>query len=250
MNAIPRCARPALACVAAGLLLFGLTAIRAAAQEHKSDAATSSAEHAPATADTAHATDNAGAHGGAAHADSHHDTTDLSHGNASAALASPADFRFDMAIYTFLVFLILLGVLYKFAWGPISKALDEREAAIARQIAEAKAASELAGKQLKEYEARLAAATEESRAIVTQARQDAEAAKERIVAEAQAAASKERERAVADIAAAKNQALREIAEKSVNTAIGLASNIVRREVRPEDHTQLINESLQQFTKLN
>ena len=239
-----------MACVAAGLLLLGLTAIRAAAQEHKSDATSSSAEHAPAAADAAHATDAAGAHGGAAHAEGHHDTTDLSHGNASAALASPADFRFDMAIYTFLVFLILLGVLYKFAWGPISKALDERELAITRQIADAKAASELAGKQLKEYESRLAAAMEESRAIVAQARQDAETAKAGIVAEAQAAAQKERERAVADIAAAKNQALREIAERSVNTAIGLASNIVRREVRPEDHTQLINESLQQFTKLN
>ena len=71
-----------------------------------------------------------------------------------------------------------------------------------------------------------------------------------IVAEAQAAAAKERDRAVADIHAAKNQALQEIAQKSVNTAISLASNIIRREVKPEDHDKLIHESLQKFSSLN
>ena len=50
----------------------------------------------------------------------------------------------------------------------------------------------------------------------------------------------------ADISAAKNQALREIAEKSVDTAIGLARNIIRREVRPGDHEQLIQDALKQF----
>jgi F-type H+-transporting ATPase subunit b len=189
-------------------------------------------------------------HADTGHAGGHHDDTDLSHGNASAALPSPADLRFDMSIYSMIVFLILLAVLYKFAWGPISNGLTQREETIARQIEEARLASERAGQQLKEYEARLAAATDEARGIVAQSRKDAEAAKERIVAAAQQAAQKEREKAVADIHSAKNQALREIAEKSVSTAISLASNIIRREVRPEDHNQLIEDSLAKFSRLN
>ena len=56
----------------------------------------------------------------------HHDDTDLSHGNASASLSSPAELRYDLSIYSFLVFLILLAVLYKFAWGPIATALQRR----------------------------------------------------------------------------------------------------------------------------
>jgi F-type H+-transporting ATPase subunit b len=190
------------------------------------------------------------AHGAADHGGGHHDDTDLSHGNASAALPSPADLRFDMSIYSLIVFLILLAVLYKFAWGPISNGLSQREETIARQIEEARVASERASQQLKEYEARLALATEEARGIVAQSRKDAEVARERIVAEAQQAAQKERDKAVADIHSAKNQALREIAEKSVGTAISLASNIIRREVRPEDHNQLIEDSLAKFSKLN
>ena len=148
------------------------------------------------------------------------------------------------------MFLILLAVLYKFAWGPIAAGLEKREQTIAKQIADAEHASAMAAKQLQEYERKLAAATEEARAIVTQARQDAVTAKDKIVAEAQAVAAKERDRAVADIATAKNQALREIAEKSVSTAISLASNIIRREVKPEDHDKLITDSLQKFSNLN
>jgi F-type H+-transporting ATPase subunit b len=188
---------------------------------------------------------------GEAHADhGGHDEHALEHGDASPALASPADLRFDLSIYTLIVFLILLAVLYKFAWAPIAAGLEKREQTIAKQIADAEHASAMAAKQLQEYERKLAAATEEARAIVTQARQDAITAKDKIVAEAQSAAAKERDRAVAEIASAKNQALREIAQQSVTTAISLASNIIRREVKPEDHDKLIADSLSKFSNLN
>ena len=60
----------------------------------------------------------------------------------------------------------------------------------------------------------------------------------------------ERDRAVADINIAKNQALDQIAQKSVQTAVSLASNIIRREVKPQDHEALIGEAVNQFSKLN
>lgn len=235
------------------LLLFGAVVSILAAQEEKStpkagDSTAVEADHSKAAS---------GAHAGegekheASHAaDGHHDDTDLSHGNASAKLADPADFKFDMAIYTFVVFLILLSVLYKFAWGPIANALDLREQTIQRQIEEARLASERAAAQLKEYEARLAAATDEARQIVSGARKDAEHAKEKIVAEAREAAHKERDRAVADINIAKNHALDQIAQKSVQTAVSLASRIIRREVKPQEHEALIGDAVNQFSKLN
>jgi len=209
----------------------------AAAQEAQAE----KGAHAPA-ADAAHSAD--------AHAAGHHDETDLSHGNASAKLSDPSELRYDMSIYSFIVFLILLGVLYKFAWGPIANALDLREETIQRQIDEARLASERAAAQLKEYEARLAAATDDARQIVAGARKDAEAAKDKVVAETREAAQKERDRAVADIHIAKNQALDQIAQKSVQTAVSLASSIIRREVKPQDHEALIGEAVNQFSKLN
>jgi F-type H+-transporting ATPase subunit b len=180
----------------------------------------------------------------------HHDPTNLSEGNASSQLGAAQELRFDLAIATFVVFLLLLVILTKFAWGPISRALDQREETIARQIEEARLASEKAARQLQEYETKLAAATEEARQIVGQSRKDAETAKDKIMAEARELAQKEREKAVADITSAKNQALAEIAQKSVSTAVSLAGKIIRREVKPQDHEALISDALGQFTKLN
>ena len=185
-------------------------------------------------------------HGGGAH----HDDTDLSHANSTSMLTSPADARFDTAIYTFVIFLLLLIILGKFAWGPISQGLDKRERGIEEKIEEARIGAEKAAEQLRMYEARLAAAAEEARQIATQARVEAEAAKEQMLSEAKALAARERERAVADIAAAKNTALREIAEKSVNTAVNLAKDIVKREIKPNDHAQLIRDAMEKFPSAN
>ncbi|MEX2025666.1 MAG: ATP synthase F0 subunit B, partial [Pirellulaceae bacterium] len=161
------------------------------------------------------------------HTAEHHDPYDLSHANATPALTDPSVFKADAAIFTFFIFLILLAILIKFAWKPIAHGLEAREKGIADKIEQARLAAEQATAQLAQYEAKLAAATVEAQQLVAKARQDADAAGQRLIAEAQAAASKERERAVADIGVAKNQALREIAEKSVDTAIGLARNIIR-----------------------
>jgi F-type H+-transporting ATPase subunit b len=234
------------------------TASSAKADDHakgEAGATKSADEHAaPAQASSEspageHAATGAGAE--AAHHDAgHHDPHDLAHGDGSSQLKAPLELRFDLAIATLIIFLLLAAILAKFAWAPIAAGLEKREQTIAKQIADAEHASAMAAKQLQEYERKLAAATEEARAIVGQARQDALTAKDRIVAEAQAAAAKERDRAVADITTAKNQALQEIAQKSVSTAISLASNIIRREVKPEDHDKLIHESLQKFSSLN
>jgi F-type H+-transporting ATPase subunit b len=175
---------------------------------------------------------------------------DRGHMDPTPALTAPEEVRYDLSIYTFIVFALLMALLYKFAWGPIAKGLDAREASIAKMIADAKMASETASKQLQQYELRLAQAQEEAGKIIAEARRQADTVAVSIKADAEAAAQKERDRAVADIETAKNQALREIAQKSVSTAVDLAGKIIRREVRESDHQQLIAESLNRFSNSN
>lgn len=250
--------RHAIVLIAAFTWAACLPAAGSVAQETEGKAksegkAASEPEHADGKAEPHAAGDDHAAGGEHGAGDDHghaHDPMNLSEGNASSQLGAAQELRFDLAIATFVVFILLLVILTKFAWGPISRALDQREETIARQIEEARLASEKAARQLQEYEARLAAATEEARQIVGQSRKDAEAAKDKIMAEARELAQKERERAVADITTAKNQALSEIAQKSVSTAVSLAGNIIRREVKPQDHEALIKDALGQFSKLN
>lgn len=180
----------------------------------------------------------------------HHDPNDNTHKNASPNLHKAEEFRFDQAIATFLIFLLLAGLLAKFAWGPITAGLDAREQGIAKMIDDARLAQEQAEAQLRSYEAKLAAATQEAHAMVAQARKDADATRERELAATRAENEKLLQRNKDEIEAAKNAALQQIAEKSVSTAISLASSIVRREIKPEDHDALVTDALSKFTKLN
>lgn len=165
---------------------------------------------------------------------------------AEHAAKPPLQFQVDTLFFSLLIFLALLFVLFRFAWKPIMEGLEAREKRIADDIDGARHANEQAQSNLKQYEEKLAAAADEASAVLAQAKQDAEAAKERIVAEANEEAQRARDRALADIKAAKDAAVRELAEKSVDSAVTLAGSIVGRSLDKKDHSQLIEKSIERF----
>jgi len=184
----------------------------------------------------------------AAHdAHEHHDPT---HAFAGAMQANPMEWRADGAIFSLIVFLMLLAVLGIFAWKPISEGLAKREAGIAKSIEDAKKASESATAAMKDYQAKLETAQAQVQEMLSQARKDAEAAGQRIVADAQAEAARQRDRALADIETAKQAALSELAGKSTEMAFSLARRVVGRELNTNDHTNLIQEALRQMPNRN
>lgn len=196
------------------------------------------------------ATENAGeGHPGGAHA-AEHAFADPTHGNASNSLYEAVDWREDMAIFTAIVFLLLLAGLYGAAWKPIMNGLEKREHTIASNMQAAERAALEAQTRLREYEAKLAAASEEATRMVAEARKDAETAGARIIAEAQEEAVRQRERTIAEIDAAKRVALTELASKSTDVAMSLAQRIVGREVKAADHQNLIQDMLSQLPSHN
>jgi len=169
-------------------------------------------------------------------------------GEEHAAAINPLAFDPDLALFTLLIFLLLLAVLWKFAWGPIAAGLDKREQSIADQIAAAQAANEQAKTLLGQYEQKLAAASGEVRAILDEARRDAEHTQQEILAKARADARLERDRAIREIEIATDSALKELAERSTNMAVDLAGRIVQAQLKPADHTRLIDEAMAKFPK--
>ncbi len=180
--------------------------------------------------------------GGEEHASGHgHD--DIGRGNATAELESPAEFRTDLAIYTFVVFLLLLAILSAGAWPKISHALEEREKRIEGAIADAQAKHEEAKRLLAEHEARLAGAAAEVKAMLDEARRDAEATKAEIVAEAREAAKAEYMRAQRDIEVALDAATKHLGETSANLAVELAGKVIRETINPAKSQELVREAL-------
>ena len=152
----------------------------------------------------------------------------------------------DTLLFSFIIFGVLLAVLYKFAWGPIVEGLELREKKMIDDIEEARAAKERAQTQLAEYEAKLAGAESEAAALIAEAKDDALAAKDKIMADASEEAQRTKDRALADIEAAKNAAVRDLAESSVDSAVSLAGSIVGRSLDKKDHKDLIEKSISQF----
>jgi F0F1-type ATP synthase membrane subunit b/b' len=91
---------------------------------------------------------------------------EAAHEQAEAAGPNPLVFDPDLAVYSAIVFLLLLWVLGKYAWPPISAALDARERKIADNIESAAAKHEEAKRLLEEHETRLAAAAGEVRDLL------------------------------------------------------------------------------------
>lgn len=163
---------------------------------------------------------------------------------------SVTEVRGDLAVWSFVVFLILLGILWKFAWRPISEALERREHNIAENIASAERVAEQAKLMMADYERRLAGAADEVRAMLEEARRDAEVTKQQIVAEAKIAAQQEHDRMLREINNAKEQALRDLAEQSANMAVDLAGRILRSQLSRQDHVALVQEALGKFASGN
>ena len=165
---------------------------------------------------------------------------------AAGGAHPPLQFRVDTLIFSLLIFLGLAAVLFKYAWKPVLEGLEKREKRISDDIENARVANEQAQANLKQYEDKLAAVDDEAKAVLEEARRDATAAKEKILADAQDEASRLRDRALADIETAKSAAVRDLAEKSVDSAVSLAGNIVGRSLQKDDHSKLIDDSINSF----
>lgn len=165
---------------------------------------------------------------------------------ADANLEKPEEVRPDLATFTFVVFLCLLAILWKFAWGPIVEALAKREHTIEEHIASAQRSHDEAKLLLGEYERKLAGATDEVRAIIEEARRDAEHTKQDILNEAKAGADAERARAVREIETATDHALKTLAERSADLAVELAGKIVQTKLTTEEHARLIQDAVARF----
>ena len=172
-----------------------------------------------------------------------HHAHDPGHGNAGAALEDASEFRTDLAIYTFAVFLCLFFLLSTMAWPKISAALEEREKRIENNIADAEAMHEEAKQMLAQHEAKLATAADEVRELMEEARRDAETTKAQIIADAKEAADQERDRAIRDVELATDVAMRGLAEKSANLAVDLAGKVISQNITSDQQAQLVREAL-------
>ena len=154
----------------------------------------------------------------------------------------------DLTIWTAVVFLVLMLILWKFAWGPLAEGLDKRERHIADQIFQANEANQKAKDLLAGYEKKLADSQDEVRAILEKGRRDADQVGRAMIEKAKADAKAEGERMLKQIDAATTSAIKELADRSAALAVELAGKIVHARLNPKDHAKLIEQAVAGFAE--
>ncbi len=165
---------------------------------------------------------------------------DEEHGGGGS---SPFAGDFGTALWTLVIFGLVLFVLGRFVWPQILLALKKREEFIFESLSKAKADREAAEARLKEYDTKLQAARDEATAIVEEGRRDAEVLRQKIDEQARADADASRERALRDIALAKDTAVKELYSLSATLATDVAGRIIKKELDAAGHEQLVAEAI-------
>ena len=161
------------------------------------------------------------------------------------AALSPFAGNLGNAIWTLGIFLLVVIVLGKFAWGPVLALLQQREAFIHKSLADAKHDRDEAETRLKEYTAKIQASRNEAAEIVEEARRDGERLREDLRTKARSEAERMIQSAERQIQVETGRALEQIRREAVDLSVLIASKIIQKNLTKDDNERLIDEALKQ-----
>lgn len=151
--------------------------------------------------------------------------------------------QFGTILATLVVFVVLMLLLKKFAWGPLMGIMQQREELVAYEIETAEKSRKEAHELLEEQRSLLKEARTEAQAIVENAKKQATLQKEEIVSSAKAEAVRLQESAKRDIESEKEKAIAAVREEVVSLSVLAATKVLNKEVSTEDNRTLIEETI-------
>ncbi len=156
-----------------------------------------------------------------------------------------------LMIWTLIAFAITFFVLKRYAFGPIQKLIDERRERIRQSVEEADRVRDEARSLLEEHKALIGQARTDAEAILAEARRLADAQQERMRAETEEDRQRRIEETERQIDQAKVQALNELKQAVGALSVEAAEKITRKTLTDADQQRLIDEALAEidFTQL-
>ncbi len=154
-------------------------------------------------------------------------------------LNSILDYAPGMVIWTLIAFVLALPVMWKFVYGPITNALEDRDRKVEDSIAAAEVAQKQAEAQMAQAKAELAAAQANAKRMVEEAMARAERQAAEAVRAADEKAKAELQKAREVIAAEKRQALQEIRQEVVHLTIAATGQLLQQKIDDQQNRQLV-----------
>ena len=159
---------------------------------------------------------------------------------APTGLLSPSG---GVMVWTLLIFTVLLLILSKYAFKPITKAVEERERALADAIEAAQHDREESGRLLQDQRDQIAAARDEAQKIIADARGAAEQVRGKMIEQAHGETSELLDRARREIVAERDRAIAELRVEAIDLAIAGASRVIGKNLDDQSNRQLVESFL-------
>lgn len=159
---------------------------------------------------------------------------------AKGGLLSPSG---GLMFWTLIIFVILFFVLSKFAFKPITEAVEKREKSLEDAIAGAKADREAAAQLLAEHRAQIEAARSEAQKLIADGRVVGEKIRAEMVEETRGQQQDMLARARHEIESQKVRAIAELRREAVDLAIASAGKVIERNLDDESNRSIVERFL-------
>lgn len=163
-------------------------------------------------------------------------------------VASPFDINGGVIIWTVVIFVILLGLLYRLGYPSLLRMVEERERRIQKQLEDAEKANAEAQRLLEEHKKQIAAARNEAQDILAKAKTVSQKEREVLLAKAREEYDALLGRARKDIEAEKDKAILALRREAVELSIAAASRVIEANLDTDANRKLVTEFLDSLGK--
>nr|WP_167262041.1 F0F1 ATP synthase subunit B [Alkalibacillus almallahensis] len=148
-------------------------------------------------------------------------------------------------IIQFVMFIILLAVITKFAWRPLMNVMQEREEHVANEIDTAEKNRQEAERLMNEAQDELQGTRQNAQKIIEDAKETAKSEQQTMIAEAKDEAQRIKDNARQEIEQEKERAVQALQEQVGTLSVQIASKVIEKELTVDEQQKLINEYLEQ-----
>lgn len=160
-------------------------------------------------------------------------------GGASAAGGSLMSLQTNLMFWTLLIFLVLFWLLTKFAFKPITAAVEAREKSLQEALAAAKRDRDEAAAMLAEQRAQIESARAEAQKLIADARGNGEKLRHDMLEKSRIEQQAAIERGVQEIGREKDRAIAELRREAVEMAIAGASRVIEENLDSDKNRKLV-----------
>ena len=163
-------------------------------------------------------------------------------------VASPFDINGGVIIWTVVIFVILLALLWRLGYPALLRMVEERERRIQRQLDEAEKANAEAQRLLEEHRKQIAAARNEAQDILAKAKAVSQKERETLLAKAREEYDALLGRARKDIETEKDKAILALRREAVDLSIAAASRVIDANLDTDANRKLVTDFLESLGK--